>query len=115
MLQRSSTGNNGLMRSLATWIVVGALAATAIVLAVLFVTGAGTANQAGKPLGVPAVSITPGPSAAPTPTPDPSVVEGPPPVAVQLDDHGGDNGNSGSGNSGSDNGGSSGKGGGSDD
>ncbi len=93
------------MRSWATWIVVGALAA---VLAVLFVTGLGTADEAGKPLGVPAVSITPGPSATPTPAPDPTIVEAPPPVAVQLDDHGGDSGNSGSGGSGSGNSGNGG-------
>jgi len=92
------------MRSIGTWIVVGVVALAATVLAIVFVSGLGVADEAGRPLGVPGVAVTPGPSRTPTPTPtaddSPDVVDAPPPVTVQLDDHGGDNGNSGSGNSG---------------
>ncbi len=95
-----------------TSIVVAVVACATAVLAVTFVSGLGIADEAGKPLGVPAVAVSPGPSSVPSPTPTPTtdapnVVDAPPPVVVELDDHGGDNGNSGRGNSG--------KGGGSDD
>lgn len=98
-------------RSPMTWMLMG-LGAAGIALAALLVSGFRISDEAGRPLGIPAVAVSPGPSATPTPTPTPSaddspdVVDAPPPVTVQLDDHGGD------GHGGGDN---SGKGGGSDD
>ena len=85
------------MRSVGTWLVVGIVGAAATVLAVVLVSGAGIADEEGRPLDVPAVSVTPGPSSTPSPTADdsPDVVDAPAPVSVDLDDHGGDNGNRG--------------------
>jgi hypothetical protein len=78
------------------------VAVTAIALGIVFTSGLGFADAAGQPLGVPAVSVTPSPASSaeptqtatpsPSPTPDddsPEVVTGPPPVTVELDDHGG--------------------------
>lgn len=80
-------------RSPMTWMLVG-LGAAGIALAALLVSGFRISDEAGRPLGIPAVAVSPGPSTTPTPTPSaddsPDVVDAPPPVTVQLDDHGGD-------------------------
>ena len=98
------------------WIVVALLSAAVLVLGIVLVAGAGTADEAGRPLGVPAIAVTPGPTPIPTPSStaddSPHVVDGLPPVTVDLDDHGGADDHGGSDNSGTDN---SGKGSGSDD
>ncbi|MBG6054118.1 cell division protein FtsN [Salinibacterium sp. CAN_S4] len=93
-------------RTAITVAILAAVAATAIALGIVITSGLGFADAAGQPLDVPAVSITPSaapstepspepsPTAtpSPSPTPDddsPEVVTGPPPVTVELDDHGG--------------------------
>lgn len=89
-------------RSPRTWILLALLVAVAAVLAVVLTSGLSIADEAGQPLSVPAVSLTPepsSPSATPTPTPtvgdgSPEVVYAPDPVTV--DDHGGDSGGHGS-------------------
>jgi hypothetical protein len=110
---------NRRVRAVITAVILMVVAVCAIALGLVFTSGLGLADAAGRPLDVSAVSIVPSavpsapPSAAPTPTPTstpsddggPAVVTGPPPVTIELDDHGGDrnandpNDNSGHGNS----------------
>lgn len=113
------------IRAAGSWLLIGFLALVGAMLALVLISGLSLADAAGQPLGVPAVSVTPTPSttstpsASPTPAPGgstdgntadapPAVVTAPPPVVVDLDDHGDDHGGTGSG----DDSGSSGKGGG---
>jgi hypothetical protein len=61
--------------------------------------GIGVAEEPGQSLNVPALNVTPAPTGQGTPSPSsspttsagsPAVVDGPAPVTVPLDDHGGD-------------------------
>ena len=92
-----TTGTMALMlRRPLTWLIAGVIAAVGITLGVILSSGIGFADAAGERLDVPAVSIVPTPAdeGTPTPTPtnddEPDIVDGPPPVTVDLDDHGGD-------------------------
>ena len=91
-------------REIITAAMLSLFAVLAIGLGIAFATGLGVADAAGQPLDVPAVSISPSPvqSAEPIPTAvptpsfspndddNPEIVTPPPPVTVELDDHGGE-------------------------
>jgi len=81
-----------------TWLLLGLLAAVSVGLAIVLISGLSLGDETGQPLGVPAVSVVPGPSSTPSPSPTggPAVVSDPPPVQVDLDDHGGHGGDDGS-------------------
>jgi hypothetical protein len=100
------------LRAAIGWLAVGLVVGLAIALGTILITGVSVADEAGRPIGVDAVSVQPAPtpSSTPTPTPSPSsssegVVDPPDPIEVELgDDHGGDDGsddNSGHGGGGS--------------
>lgn len=80
--------------SLATGIVVATAVLALGGLGVVLLSGTSLADQAGRPLDVPAVVVAPSGTSAPSPTPTHSdddsleVVEGPEPVTVDLDGHG---------------------------
>jgi hypothetical protein len=82
-------------RSWATWLVLGLLSIVALVFALVLTTGLSIADEAGQPLDVPPVAITPDPARpAPTPTAtqsgdNPTIVDPAPPITVEIDDHGG--------------------------
>jgi len=90
-------------RSAGSWIIVGSLAIVAATLGIVLASGLSLANAAGRPLDVPAVSVTPTSPATATPSSSPTasapvsghdetpqVVTAPPPVTVTLDDNHGD-------------------------
>ena len=123
------------VRAAVTWTSFGLLTGVGVTLAVILVSGISVADEAGAPIGVDLVRVSPTssstPSAAPTPeatgtdsprsTNGAEIVPAPTPVEVDIDDHGGDDdsdktsddsgGNSGSGGSGSNSGSSGGSGG----
>lgn len=115
--------NPARVRIAATWVILGLVVGVGATLGTILITGVSVADEAGQPLGVDAVSVHPTsvpsptpsvtPTAVPTATPDDNggqteegddsaeVVPAPPPVEVELDDHGGDSGGHGSDDSGS--------------
>jgi len=123
------------VRAAVTWTTFGLLTGVGVTLAVILVSGISVADEAGAPIGVDLVSVSPAPSTTPSGQPTPGatrtgppsstngaeIVPAPTPVEVDIDDHGGDDdsdktsddsgGNSGSG-SGSNSGSSGGSGGG---
>lgn len=121
------------VRTALTWTALGLFTGIGVTLAVILVSGVSVADEAGQPLGVEVVAVSPLPGGTdpdsatrdntPEPAPTPSsggsaVVPEPSPIEVDLDDNGGDRSDDisddSSGTSGSQGSGSSGGSGGSD-